>query len=84
MKKAIVLFILVVSIALNVFLFTVNHRLETIIDTSIQNTEVLENTISVVDTIYGRKYIVDVDTTTGDARIMGLRHSCVEIEDSAK
>ena len=84
MKKAIILFLLIVSLALNVFLLVVNHRLETIIDTSIQNIETAENSISIVDTIYGRKYVVDVDTITGYAKIVGFRNSNIETRDSIK
>ena len=84
MKKAIILLLLVVSLALNVFLLVVNHRLETIIDTSIQNTEPAENSISIIDTIYGRKYVIDVDTVTGYAKIVGFRNFDIETKDSVK
>lgn len=43
-----------------------------------------KNTIFAVDTIYGRKYVVAVDTITGHAEIIGLRHSAVMIEDSVE
>lgn len=42
-----------------------------------------ENVISVVDTIYGRKYVVSLDTVTGYAEIVGFRHNPVMIEDPA-
>ena len=84
MKKIIVLLVLTISVALNIFLIVVNHRLEAVLDTSIQNTELSESTVSIVDTIYGRKYVVEVDTITGYAKIIGLRHSETIIEDHIK
>ena len=32
-----------------------------------------KNTISVIDTIYGRKYVVEIDTITGQVQIIGPR-----------
>lgn len=42
-----------------------------------------KNIISIIDTIYGRKYVIDVDTITGAIYIVGPRHTPVMIEDSA-
>lgn len=41
-----------------------------------------KNSIGCVDTILGRKYIVAVDTVTGEAEIMGFRHTPEMLEDS--
>ena len=84
MKKTIVLLLIVVSLALNVFLLIVNYRLKAILNNSIQDTATLKNAISLVDTLYGRKYVVDVDTVTGYAKIIGLRHSKAAQEDYIK
>lgn len=84
MKKTIVLLLIVVSLALNVFLLIINYHLNAVMNSSIQDTATLKNAISLVDTIYGRKYVVDVDTVTGYAKIIGLRHSEVAQEDCTK
>lgn len=84
MKKTIVLLLIVVLLALNVFFLIVNYRLKVILNNSIQDTATLKNTISLVDTLYGRKYVVDVDTVTGYAKIIGLRHSKAAQEDCIK
>jgi len=54
MKKTIVLLLIVVSLALNVFLLIVNYRLKAVLNNSIQDTATLKNVISLVDTLYGR------------------------------
>ncbi len=84
MKKNIVLLLIVVSLALNGFLLIANYHLKAILNNSTKDTATLKNTISLVDTLYDRKYIVDVDTVTGYAKIIGLRHSKAAQEDCIK
>lgn len=82
MKKITVTLIILVSVALNVFLLIHNYRFKAAVNVNNQNTAVSKNTISVVDTIYGKKYVVDVDTVTGYAKIIGLRPFETVEEDS--
>ena len=84
MKKTIVLLLIVASLALNVFLLIINYHLNAVLNNIIQDTATLKNAISLVDTIYGRKYVVDVDTVTGYAKIIGLRHLEAAQEDCIK
>lgn len=86
MKKVIVLVgLLVVTCLIGYSLImsfnyrNLKNRLNTTIVTKMDLNN--DNVISVVDTIYGRKYVVAVDTVTGRAEILGPRHNPVMIED---
>lgn len=82
--KRIVCFVVTAIMAMMIAaLLFINYSLQRTLDTVCDEWVFdSENSISVVDTICGRKYVVAVDTITGNAKIIGPRHSMVMIKDS--
>lgn len=84
MKKAIIWSILFCLFVGSAIMFYCAKKVEKKLDTMLLSEKPLRgsNVISIIDTIYGRKYVVDVDTVTGNIIIVGFRNSHTEIEDS--
>ena len=83
MKKVVCWCIIIGLSVFSILLLETNRLLhEKIEKLSIGSSWITEskNVLLVVDTIYNERYVVAVDTVSGNAEILGLRRFCEEIE----